>query len=149
MSQHIKAFIISIGSFTSAALGTLYIPVLLLVSANVIDYITALIACKMQGKPWDSNVGIKGICKKVLMWLLVVVGAIFDELLAYASNTVGVKLPFTFLVAAVVAVWLICNELISILENIKECGVKLPPFLEPLIKTTQEQIEDKAENKER
>lgn len=76
------------------------------------------------------------------MWLLVCVGVVFDELLLYASKTIGFKLPFQFFVACVVAMWLICNEMISILENIKTCGVSLPPFLEPLIKTTQEKVEE-------
>ena len=86
----------------------------------------------------------KGIFKKVLMWLLVMVGAIFDMLIMYASEIVGIEAPFAFLIESVVAIWLICNELISILENIKDCGVKLPPFLEPIIKATQEKVEEKA-----
>lgn len=120
------------------------IPAILLVLSNVIDYVTALISLKIRGLPWDSSVGIKGIFKKVLMWLLVMVGAIFDMLIMYASEVVGIEAPFAFLIASVVAIWLICNELISILENIKDCGVKLPPFLEPIIKATQEKVEEKA-----
>jgi len=131
-------------SALSSACKMLVIPVLLLVACNVIDYGTALIACKMNGKKWDSNTGIKGIIKKVLMWLLVIVGVLFDELLLYASNTIGISLPFNFLIGCVVACWLICNEMISILENIKTCGVGLPPFLEPLIKSTQEKVEEKV-----
>ena len=46
-----------------------------------------------------------------------------------------------------VAIWLICNEIISILENISDIGVNLPPFLKPLIKNIQEQVEDKTEIK--
>lgn len=135
-------------SALSSAFKMLVIPVLLLVSCNVIDYATALIACKMQGKKWDSNTGIKGIVKKVLMWLLVCVGVIFDQVLVYASTVIGLQLPFNFLIGCVVTIWLICNELISILENIKTCGVALPPFLEPLIKTTKEKVEKKAGGEE-
>lgn len=82
------------------------------------------------------------------MWLLVVVGVIVDELLKYASNTVGIILPFTFLVACIVAIWLVCNELISILENINDIGVKLPPFLQPIVKNIKSQVEKKAEIEE-
>ncbi len=146
-SETFKAFVISVGGALTAALGVLFIPILLLVTCNVIDYISALIACRMQGKKWDSSVGIKGITKKILMWFLVMVGVIFDQLLVYAIKILGKESPFNFLVACVVALWLICNELISILENIKTSGVKLPPFLEPLIKTTQEQLEDKIKEK--
>lgn len=35
-------------------------------------------------------------------------------------------IPFTFLVACIVAIWIICNEIISILENIKDMGVTIP-----------------------
>lgn len=136
-------------AITSISFGVLsnklfLIPAILLVFSNVIDYVTALISLKIRGLPWDSSVGIKGIFKKVLMWLLVMVGAIFDMLIIYASEVVGIDAPFSFLIASVVAIWLICNELISILENIKDCGVKLPPFLEPIIKATQEKVEEKA-----
>lgn len=75
------------------------------------------------------------------MWLLVVVGAIVDELTKYATQTVGITVPFTFLIACVVAVWLICNELISILENIKDIGVNIPTFLLPLVKNIKSQTE--------
>ena len=78
------------------------------------------------------------------MWLLVIVGALVDQLILYAGNTVWINLPFTFLIAAVVAVWIICNELISILENIKDIGVKLPPFLQPLVTSVQKQVEEKT-----
>ena len=140
--------VIALTSFTFGVISNkiLIIPALLLVLSNVIDYVTALIAVKMQGKQWDSSVGVKGIFKKVLMWLLVVVGVIFDELIVYASEAVGIKSPFAFLVSSVVAIWLVCNELISILENIKTCGIALPPFLEPLIKATKEDVEDKVKN---
>lgn len=89
--------------------------------------------------------------KKVCMWLLVVVGAVIDQLLLYASQTVGITLPFTFLVACIVAIWIICNEIISILENIKDMGVTIPAFLIPLVTHVKSQVEDKVnmDNKER
>lgn len=144
MDKTIKALITSVASALSALLGVLYIPVLLMVVCNLIDYITGLIAAPYRDKEISSYKSFKGIAKKVCMWLLVVVGAIVDNLLAYASQTVGIELPFTFLIAAVVAVWIICNELISILENIQDTGVNLPPFLMPIVKNIQKQTEAKT-----
>lgn len=80
--------------------------------------------------------------QKVSMWLLVVVGAIIDEMLLYASTTIGWKSPVAFLIACVVAMWLICNEIISILENIQDMGVKIPAFLQPLVKHIRSQVEE-------
>ena len=82
--------------------------------------------------------------KKVCMWLLVVVGAVIDELLLYASQTAGIILPFTFLVACIVAIWIICNEIISILENIKDMGVAIPGFLVPIVEHVKTQVEEKT-----
>lgn len=46
--------------------------------------------------------------------------------------------------ACVVAIWLICNEIISILENINDIGVTLPPFLQPIVSNLKSQVEKKA-----
>ena len=142
----IKAFITGIGAFLSALLGTLYIPVLLMVACNIIDYATGLMAAKYRtDNKISSYKSIKGIQKKVSMWLLVVVGAILDQLIKYATVSVGIALPITFLVACVVAVWIICNEIISILENIIDIGVDVPKFLLPLVKNIKSQTEHIAD----
>ena len=49
-----------------------------------------------------------------------------------------------FLVACIVSIWIICNEIISILENIKDMGVNIPAFLQPLVEHVKSQVEDKA-----
>jgi toxin secretion/phage lysis holin len=129
-------------------LGILAIPALIMVICNLIDYATGLAAGPNRGQTINSYKSIKGITKKVCMWLLVVVGALIDQLLIYAGDTVGITLPFKFLVACVVAIWIICNEIISILENIVDIGVELPPFLAPIVKNIKRQVEDKAKIKE-
>ena len=144
----VKGTMVMVWSALMSALGILAIPVLLLVSCNVIDYMSGLVASKYRAQSLDSYKGIKGIAKKISMWLLVVVGAIMDKLLIYASETIGIVMPFTYLVACIVAIWLVCNELISILENISDIGVALPPFLQPIIKNLKSQVEDKTEIKE-
>lgn len=139
----IKAFFTAVGSLLSSLLGTLYIPVLLMVMCNVIDYGTGLMAAPRRN---DGNISsyksMRGIAKKVAMWLLVVVGAIIDQLLLYASGAFGFVWPFEFIVASVVAVWIVCNEIISILENIQDIGINLPAFLLPLVKNIKSQTEN-------
>ncbi len=142
--DRVKAVVVAIGSMLMSALGVLAIPVLLLVTCNVIDYATGLMASKYRQQILDSYKGIRGITKKVCMWLLVGVGVIVDQLLSYSADVAGITLPFTFLVACIVAVWLICNEIISILENINDIGVTLPPFLQPIVGNLKSQVEKKA-----
>lgn len=132
-------------SFLSASLGILFLPVCLMVACNVIDYVTGLLAAKYRHQDINSHAGLRGIIKKVCMWLLVVVGAVVDQLLAYSVRVLGIDPPFTFLLACVVAVWIVCNEIISILENIADIGVELPPFLEKIVHTLKDQVEETAD----
>lgn len=140
----IKSTATAVFSVIVSWLGILAIPVFIMVACNIIDYITGLVASKYRDESINSYKSFRGIAKKVCMWLLVIVGALVDQLILYAGKTVGITLPFTFLIACIVAIWIICNEIISILENIKDIGVKLPPFLQPLVKNIKKQVEDKA-----
>lgn len=146
--EKVKAILTTIIGGVMSMLGILAVPVLILVGCNVIDYITGLLAAKYRKQALDSYKGFRGIAKKVCMWLLVVIGAVIDWLLIYASETVGIRLPFTFLIACVVAIWLICNELLSIMENIADIGVPLPDFLMRIVKYVKQQTEGKMDKKE-
>ena len=134
--NYIKGFFTMTFSLLTSLFGVLAIPILLMVGTNIIDYATGLIAAPKRSEDINS--------KKVCMWLLVAVGAIIDELISYASGTIGITLPGSFLVACIVACWIICNEVLSILENLKDIGVALPPFLEPLMKNIKSQVAEKV-----
>lgn len=141
---YIKGIFTAVFSVLTSLFGVLAVPILLMVGANVIDYVTGLIAAPKREEDINSYKSMRGIWKKVCMWLLVAVGAIIDELILYASGTIGITLPGSFLVACIVACWIICNEVLSILENLKDIGVALPPFLEPLMKNIKSQVADKV-----
>lgn len=143
--EKIKAFFITAFSAIFSWLGVLAVPVFLLVGCNLIDYITGLLAAKYRDEAVSSYKGIRGIIKKVCMWLLIGVGWMMDTLLKYTVTTVGLTIELPFIVATVVAVWLICNELISILENMIDIGVDIPPFLMPLVKRIKNQVEEKTD----
>ncbi|MDE6904698.1 MAG: phage holin family protein [Lachnospiraceae bacterium] len=131
-----KGFITAVTGCLSSILGVLFVPVLLLIVSNVIDYITGLMAASQRpGGGISSYQSIRGIAKKVSLWLLVIVGAMIDALLKYSADTLGFTMPFRFLVACVVAIWIVCNEIISILENMVDIGIKIPSFLMPLVKS--------------
>ena len=144
--NQMKAITVTVGGVLSSFLGTLYIPVLLMIACNIIDYATGLMAAPNRKVGISSYKGMRGICKKVTMWLLVVVGAIIDQLLKYASASFGLVVPISFLIACIVAIWIICNELISILENMVDIGVNIPDFLMPLVKHIRSQIDEATES---
>lgn len=141
----IKAIAASIMGVLNSIFGVLAIPIVLLVACNIIDYVTGILASAFRGQEISSYKGMKGITKKIGMWLLIVVGAIMDEFILYSVAQLGLVSPFSFMVATIVAVWIICNELISILENLKDMEVPLPEFLVRLTKYIKSQIEMKTE----
>lgn len=140
----IKAIIITIFSIVFNWLGILAVPVFILVGCNVIDYGTGLAAAKYREEAVSSYKGIKGIIKKVCQWLLIVVGAMLDYLIQYAADYIGIGIQIPFIVATVVAVWLITNEMISIIENMVDIGAPIPAFLLPLIKGIKRATEAKV-----
>lgn len=140
----LKLTIAAIMSILMSWLGILAVPVFILVGCNFADYFTGLVAAKYRNETVSSYKGIRGIWKKVCMWLLIVIGAIMDTLINYGITYIGISYNIPYIVATAVAVWLIINEVISILENIIDIGVELPPFLLPLVKNIKKQVEDKA-----
>ncbi len=137
----IKTVLIVAVSIVMDFLGILAIPVFLMVGCNIIDYITGLMASKYREEQISSYKGIRGITKKVCMWLLVVVGSFIDVIINYAAQYMGIGFKIPFIVATFVAVWIVANEIISILENMIDIGINLPPFLMPLVRRIKKEIE--------
>ena len=142
--QKIKAIFITVWSAIFSWLGVLALPVLLLVVGNVTDYITGILASQYREEQVSSYKGIRGIYKKVGMWILIFVGWIMDMLINYTVQYIGLTIALPYIVATVVAVWLICNEIISILEILIDMDVAIPPFLMPLAQMIKSQVEDKT-----
>ena len=141
----IQATVVLLFTTLTAWLGHLAIPMYVLVACNVVDYLTGLMAAPHRGEHPNSYKGFNGIAKKVCMWILVGVGAMIDILITYAAEQASPGFMEPFIVAIVVALWLAFNEMISILENIRDIGVVLPPFMLKLItklkKTTENIVE--------
>lgn len=140
-----KAVCVAAFGLLSSWLGVLAIPVYVLVACNIMDYITGLAAAHRRNQKVSSYVGVLGIAKKVCMWLLIAVGAVVDWLLLYCGASLGFEIHLPMLAASLVAVWLICNEIISILENIGDIGVPLPGFLTKIVQGLKSKIEGAEE----
>ena len=141
----VKAFFVGAFGVLSSWLGVLAIPVYVLVACNVMDYVTGLAAAHRRNQQISSYVGVLGIAKKVCMWLLIGVGAVVDWLLMYCGTQLGFEIHLPMLAASMVAVWLIVNEIISILENIGDIGVPLPEWLMNIVKGLKSKIESQEE----
>ena len=114
-------------------LGVVAIPAAVLVLAMMTDYITGMLSA-WHDSALSSKKGIFGIIKKVGYLVLVCVGMGVDWLIYSGLSQAGISTEQSVFFGVLVTVWLIINELISILENLKNLGVPLPGFLVTIIK---------------
>ena len=130
----------------AAYFNVLLIPLVVLAVVMVIDYVTGMAGAAYSGK-LSSRVGVLGILKKAGYLALVAVGMVADYLIGSALLKIGIDLQINYCFGMIIAVWLIINELISILENLGELDVPLPGFLVNIIKSLKNKVEERAENK--
>ncbi len=120
--------------------GILAVPLALLIPCNIIDYFTGLAASKVRGEKIISQKSFAGIVKKVMMYILIFVGFGIDCMISYVAVTLHIEMKFPLLFAAMVASWLVINELISITENCEATGVVIP-ILSPVLRFIKKKIE--------
>ena len=99
-----------------------------LIALIILDYISGVIAAAVE-KRLSSEVGAKGIAKKIFMLLIVALANIVE------INVVGDG----HVLKTVTVVFYICNECISLIENAGRIGVPVPKKLLDVL----EQLRDK------
>ena len=127
----------------AAYLNILAVPLIVLGTVMVVDWFTGMAGASATGK-LSSRVGVIGIIKKLCYLALVVVGGVIDYLINSALVSIGISLQINYCFGMIITVWLIINELISILENLGEMGVPLPSFLTSMIKTLKSKVEERG-----
>lgn len=132
----------------------LAVPLFVLLVMMVIDYISGMSAAWRVGE-LSSKKGIDGVIKKVGYMALVAVAMGVDYLIFSGFAAVNVNIGFNMLFGVLVAVWLIINEMISILENLSRLGVPIPLFLTKVVKklkitteTNGEKLTQESEEKQ-
>lgn len=140
----VQAIITAIVAGVSVYFGVVAIPILVLIAVMIVDYVTGLVGAYIAGQ-LNSRIGIVGIIKKISYLGLVAVGMVTDYIIYSALAQLGVSIELGYCVGMVIVIWLIINELISILENLAEIGVPLPTFITKLIARLKNTVESKAE----
>jgi len=98
-----------------------------LVVFAVVDYLTGLMAAAIK-KKLSSETGFRGICKKVFIFLLVMVAHIIDAQVIRDGSVVRTAVIFFYL----------SNEGISILENAAVVGLPVPGKLREVLGQLQD-----------
>ena len=128
-------------------LNALVVPVLVLFVFMVLDYSTGMISA-WKNKILSSKIGVDGIIKKVGYMVLVVVAMGVDYLIWSGLTAVNVPVPCQLWFGMLVSIWLIINEMISILENLGKIGVPIPEFLKKILGRLKNSVEKTETGKE-
>lgn len=116
-----------LGYFLGGCDGLLYA----LLAFVVIDYLTGVM-CAINDRTLSSEVGFRGICRKVLIFLMVGIANILDVHVIRTGSVLRTAAIFFY----------ISNEGISILENAAHLGLPVPKK----IKAVLEQLHDRADS---
>lgn len=104
-----------------------------LVMFVVMDYISGVM-CAIADKNLSSEVGFKGICRKVLIFILVGIANILDVQVIGTGSVLRTAIIFFY----------ISNEGVSLLENAAHLGLPVPEKLKVVLK----QLHDKSDKEE-
>ena len=122
-----------LGYFLGGYDGLLYA----LLAFVVLDYITGIM-CAVADKKLSSAVGFKGICRKVLIFLLVGVANVLDVEVLKTGSVLRTAVIFFYL----------SNEGISLLENAGNLGLPIPENMKKVLEQLQNRAEKEDEKKE-
>ena len=101
-----------------------------LVVFAVVDYITGVM-CAVADKKLNSEVGFKGICRKVLIFLLVGIANILDVQVIGTGSVLRTAVIF----------FCLSNEGVSLLENAAHLGLPVPEKLKEVLEQLHERSE--------
>ena len=118
-----------LGYFLGGCDGLLYT----LLAFVVLDYLTGIM-CAIVDKKLSSEIGFKGIFKKVLIFVLVGIGHLMDLQILGAAGVLRTAVIFFYL----------SNEGVSLVENAAHLGLPIPAKLKAVL----EQLHDRSEKED-
>lgn len=122
-----------LGYFLGGYDGLLYALVVFMAA----DYITGIM-CAVSDKKLSSEVGFKGICRKVLILMLVGIANLLDLQVIGTGAVLRTAVIFFYL----------SNEGVSLLENAAHLGLPIPEKLKAILAQLHDRAESEDENHE-
>lgn len=116
--DYIKLLVMALGTGLTWLLGVWDMPLITLVIFMILDQLTGVIRGYVN-KDLSSDVGLKGIARKCVILIVLIVAVSLDRLLNTGS----------WMFRTMVAYFYIANEGISLLENCASLGAPIPEKL--------------------
>ncbi len=143
-SMAVTSGIAALGAWILAELGALLPVTIVLGVVMAIDYITGWVKAAMAGT-LNSTKGATGLIKKFMYIVTVAVACVADYMITYTAQQFGWDFSTQAYFAILVAVWLIVNEAVSIIENLDEIGVPMPAFLGKIFQRVKGKVDEQGD----
>lgn len=145
-----KSFFTAVIAFVGNKFGLICPTITLLIVLMITDYISGMLAAKKEAVEhpndsaygWNSKKSIIGIYKKIGYILTILAVVSTDYIIFKIIAEIGITYQTNTMFGLLVIIWLILNELLSILENAGRMGVNLPSFLIKVLSETRNKIEE-------
>lgn len=100
---------------------------LILIACVGLDYLSGVLNAIVH-KKLSSKIGAKGICRKLLIFIIIGLSHMIDKLIIGDGDTLQTAITLFY----------VANEGISVLENAEEIGLPIPKILEDAIKNMKD-----------
>ena len=127
----VQIAITALGGWLGYFLGGMDGLMIALIVMMTLDYISGVM-CAIIDKTLSSNVGFKGIFRKVLIFVMVGIGHVIDTQLIGSGDALRTAVIFFY----------ISNEGVSLLENAGHIGLPIPEKLKEVLAQLHNRTED-------
>jgi toxin secretion/phage lysis holin len=127
MKEYLCGILSALGYLLIYLLGGWDIALQCLVIAIALDYLSGLTRAFVT-KTLSSRIGFQGIVKKTGLLIIVMVGTLVDRV---TGNTGAVR--------TLIIYYFVANEGLSILENLGQAGIPIPPSIKKALKALRKE----------
>ena len=115
MEKYFNAIVAILATFFTYLFGSWDLALQVLIVFMILDYLTGVLHAYLIGQ-LSSEVGFKGLVKKCMILVVVIIGVMLDRMLGNG----------TWMFRTLVCYFYIANEGISLLENVGNIGIPIP-----------------------
>ena len=143
-----KGILALFGVVTSFIVGSISIPMIVLLILIILDYILGILAAVKEEKKFDASKAIWGAAKKVGYAIVILFGILVDMLLLQGINEIGLNIPWPAVFSIAATVYLCGIEFFSGCRHLITLGVPVPKFLIKFSQFLTEKTEKVMEHEE-
>ena len=115
MEKYFNAIVAVLATFFTYLFGSWDLALQVLIVFMILDYVTGVLYAYLTNQ-LDSEVGFKGLVKKCMILVVLIIGVMLDRMLGNG----------TWVFRTLVCYFYIANEGISLLENVGNIGIPIP-----------------------